>query len=151
MTGETPGPRGTKDAFRSARRAGTTTPYYWVESLNGDRASCDGNYPCRTKTKGVFLEETTPKCYAPNARGLYDVSGLVNEWTLDWRGATPKEPSKARAVSLSAKGASCAAAAGTTPRACRFAYRDFYEPDDRCEGLGFRVLLCRKNGSCRVV
>ena len=35
--------------------------------------------------------------------------------------------------------------------ACRSASRDWYEPDDRYEDLGFRVLLYGKNDSSQVV
>ena len=51
-----------------ACRAGTRTAFSFGNTLNGDKANCNGKMPYGTETKGPFLKRTTPvKSYAPNA------------------------------------------------------------------------------------
>ena len=74
----------TEAQWEYACRAGSTTAYFWGNDLNGDKANCNGNYPCGTTTKGSYLGRTTAVCsYSPNAWGLYDMHGNVYEWCQD--------------------------------------------------------------------
>ncbi len=73
-----------------ACRAGTTTPYSFGNALNGDNANCDGRSPFGTDKQGPRPDRTTKVGkYPPNAWGLYDMHGNVNEWTLDFYGDYP--------------------------------------------------------------
>ena len=131
----------TEAQWEYACRAGTTTPYSFGSSLNGDKANCDGNYPYGTTVKGRCRGETVPVgSYAPNAWGLCDMHGNVWEWCSDWYGDYP-------AGSVSdptgpASGASRVNRGGSWDnyaRDCRSAYRNRDEPGDRISGLGFRL------------
>ena len=74
----------TEAEWEYACRAGMTMAYFWGSSLNGDRANCNGNYPCGTTVKGPYRERTMPVgSYAANAWGFCDMHGNVCEWCED--------------------------------------------------------------------
>ena len=74
----------TEAEWEYACRAGTTTPFWFGDSLNGDNANCDGNYPYGTDEKGPCLEGTSEVGkYPANPWGLYDMHGNVLEWCAD--------------------------------------------------------------------
>jgi len=72
----------TEAEWEYACRAGTTTSYYWGDNANDDEElnrkyavySCDGG-GCESKKAGSKL---------PNPCGIYDMSGNVSEWCLNW-------------------------------------------------------------------
>ena len=136
----------TEAEWEYACRAGTTTPFFWGTSLNGDKANCDGTEPYGTSTKGEFLERTTEVgSYAPNAWGLRDMRGNVWEWCSDWKGVynatsqtDPTGPSGGSNRGL--RGGDCFCDA----KYCRSAYRHGCEPTEKHNWRGFRLVLGRE-------
>ena len=57
-------------------RAGTKTLYWWGNEIGRDRSNCRGSPGGRYETSPVGS-------FSPNAYGLYDVHGNVNEWVED--------------------------------------------------------------------
>ena len=122
----------TEAQWEYACRAGTTTTYYWGNSMNGDYAWYTSNSSSKSHPVG------TKK---PNAWGLYDMSGNVWEWCLDWY-------SSSLAYGTDPKGSSsgsCRVIRGGSwrndARACRSTDRNNGNPSSSYNSFGFRVVL----------
>ncbi|MCL2934742.1 MAG: formylglycine-generating enzyme family protein [Trichodesmium sp. MAG_R03] len=133
-----------------ACRAGTTTPFYFGETITPELVNYNGNYSYGDGPKGEYREQTTPVGqFPPNAFGLYDMHGNVWEWCTDddhdnYVGAPTDGSvwvdSKKNFLSINVtrlRGGSWV----TYPDNCRSAIRDnFDRRDDHHDFIGFRLV-----------
>ncbi|WGH75136.1 formylglycine-generating enzyme family protein [Tenacibaculum tangerinum] len=82
----------TEAEYEYAMRAGkNNTMYPWgnemVASTMNKGNFLQGDFPYYNTVEDGFENVAPVKSFAPNAYGLYDISGNVWEWTLDWYGA----------------------------------------------------------------
>jgi uncharacterized protein (TIGR02996 family) len=114
-----------------ACRAGTTTPFFFGETISTEQA----NYDTRQKTTPVGS-------FPANAWGLFDMHGNVWEWCQDWLGdyphnavVDPQGPDTGQYRVL--RGGSQLNAA----QECRSAFRSMNWPGSRSYNCGLRVCL----------
>ncbi len=129
-----------------AARAGTTTPFYFGETITTDLANYDGTKTYASGPKGQYRQQTTNVgSFPPNAFGLYDMHGLVWEWCQDdWHDNYQGTPTDGSAwltsgstnVQKLLRGGSWS----IDPGNCRSAVRVGNYPDLRDDDLGFRVV-----------
>jgi formylglycine-generating enzyme required for sulfatase activity/serine/threonine protein kinase len=124
----------TEAEWEYACRAGSTSVYYWGNSMEDGHAWHEGNSGGQTHPVGQKL---------PNAWGLYDMSGNVWEWCADWYDSgyygrspmqDPQGPSSGSMRVL--RGGSWVNLA----RNLRSSYRNRLNPDFRYGSNGFRIL-----------
>jgi formylglycine-generating enzyme required for sulfatase activity len=139
----------TEAEWEYACRAGTTTAFYFGDSLSSKQANFDGNYPYGKAKKGPYLEKTSPVgSYEPNAFGLYDMHGNVWEWCQDWFAEdyyqrSPKvDPPGPEQGQYRVLRGGCWLGSGEF---CRSACRGGGRPSARIRGIGFRVVLAPRS------
>jgi formylglycine-generating enzyme required for sulfatase activity len=124
-------------------RAGTTTPFYFGETITPDLANYNGNYTYASEPEGVYRQETTEVgIFPPNGFGLYDMHGNVWEWCFDnWHENYEGAPTDGRVWKggdedhLVLRGGSW----NNGPRNVRSANRDRWRPTSRYPSDGFRL------------
>jgi formylglycine-generating enzyme required for sulfatase activity len=128
-----------------ACRAGTTTPFYFGETITPKLANYYGDYTYGDGPIGECRNQTTPVGqFPPNAFGLYDMHGNVLEWCADeWHSDYQYAPTdgsiwlNGNKYQSPLRGGSWA----NGPINCRAAIRNFYLwRDDHYFMIGFRLV-----------
>jgi formylglycine-generating enzyme required for sulfatase activity len=65
----------TSEEWEYAARGGSSGKYFWGDEMNGDYCWYDGNSGGKTHPVGSKK---------PNAYGIFDICGNVQEWCFDW-------------------------------------------------------------------
>lgn len=128
-----------------ATRAGSTTTFWWGDSLSTDRANYDHSAPdYRGSRHGTGRNATVPvNSFTANAFGLYNVHGNVWEWVQDCQHDTyagaPADGSPWVAKCSADKRVLRGGAWVGDPAGLRSASRNWFTPDFRFNASGFRV------------
>ena len=131
----------TEAQWEYACRAGTTTPFWFGETVTPEQVNYNGKYPYADAEKGIYRQQTVEvRTLEPNGWGLYETHGNVWEWCSDWYGeyeeglaVDPQGPAKGGNRVL--RGGSWVKEA----RNCRSAARGAINPGLRSIGAGFRL------------
>jgi formylglycine-generating enzyme required for sulfatase activity len=103
--------------------------------LSSKQANFDGRYPAGSASKGDNLQKPTDVgSYLPNPLGIYDLHGNVYEWTDSlWKPGGSGRVIRGGCWDYLAV-------------FCTASYRDWLEPDDWYNFLGFRLLAVPQEG-----
>jgi formylglycine-generating enzyme required for sulfatase activity len=126
-----------------ACRAGTTTPFYFGESITPELVNYNGNYTYASAPKGQYRQQTTDVgSFPPNAFGLYDMHGNVWEWCQDdYINSYNNAPTDGSALTV--RSSTMLLRGGSwngNPGGCRSAYRTFNDLAFVNYDIGFRVV-----------
>jgi formylglycine-generating enzyme required for sulfatase activity len=131
----------TEAEWEYACRAATTTPFHSGPCITTAEANFNGYLPLTDCPEGLWRNQiVTVAGFPPNAWGLYDMHGNVNEWCWDWHGeysanqvTDPTGP--AEGVKRVIRGGSF----GEGAALCRSASRKFSYRSRKSGHMGFRV------------
>ncbi|MBE9208356.1 SUMF1/EgtB/PvdO family nonheme iron enzyme [Nostoc sp. LEGE 06077] len=131
-----------------ACRAGTTTPFYFGETITTELANYNGDYTYGSAPKGEYRQKTTEVGqFLTNPFGLFDMCGNVWEWCQDeWHENYNNAPTDGSAWLVENDNEYRLLRGGSwyrSPRYCRSANRSRSEGDNRGSFVVFRVVVVR--------
>ncbi|OUL19750.1 sulfatase-modifying factor protein [Nostoc sp. RF31YmG] len=129
-----------------ACRAGTTTPFYFGETITTDLANYEGNYTYGQGPKGEYRKQTTDVGTFPaNLFGLFDMHGNIREWCQDERHENYNGAPTNGSAWLSGNDNQYRLIRGGSwdsfPGICRSADCVYFARDLRDNDVGFRVVV----------
>ncbi|MBD2294332.1 SUMF1/EgtB/PvdO family nonheme iron enzyme [Anabaena sphaerica FACHB-251] len=128
-----------------ACRAGTTTPFYFGDTINTDLVNYNAEYVYGNGQKGIYRKETTNVGTFPaNAFGLHDMHGNVWEWCEDgwydnYIGASTDGSARLSSSDNHPRRVLRGGSWSYRPVYCRSAYRVNYPAISRDYNHGFRI------------
>lgn len=133
----------TEAEWEYACRAGTTSAFHYGETIDGTMANFNGNNSYNWK-KGLYRGKTTEAgSFLPNAYGLHDMHGNVDELCWDWYDEGYYEKSTAKDPKGSISGEDRVVRGGSwyfNSYYQRSARRGRVYPDSVVSNIGFRVV-----------
>jgi formylglycine-generating enzyme required for sulfatase activity len=135
----------TEAEWEYACRGGTTTTFSYGNTISPKLANVGGAYG--EAPEGKELRRTTRVgSYKPNAFGLYDMHGNVQEWCKDWysKGYYAKSPPRDPQGPDEGDDGQRVLRGGewnASPLGARSAARNGRRPDERFHYIGFRVVV----------
>ncbi|HXI92807.1 MAG TPA: bifunctional serine/threonine-protein kinase/formylglycine-generating enzyme family protein [Blastocatellia bacterium] len=137
----------TEAEWEYACRAGTTTPFYFGETITAEIVNYDANYPFGAGPKGVTRKQPIPvgNTGAPNAFGLHNTHGNMAEWCLDpWHDNYIGAPRDGMSWEDGGNQSLRVFRGGSWYDGgdnCRSAFRNSYAPDVKLSFIGLRVVM----------
>jgi sulfatase modifying factor 1 len=136
----------TEAEWEFACRAGTTTPFFWGETISTEQANFKGHLSNTFGKVGVYRGKVTSvDFFRPNAWGMHDMHGNVQQWCQDWYGGyaagdvvDPMGPEMGSRRVL--RGGSW----DSDPKDCRSASRRSADPNFESDQVGCRLVLAEE-------
>jgi formylglycine-generating enzyme required for sulfatase activity/tetratricopeptide (TPR) repeat protein len=138
----------TEAEWEYACRGNTKSAFHFGDSLNGEKANVNGNYPSGTKVKGPNLDRSNKVgAYPGNSFGLHDMHGNVAEWCFDVFDSSAyrrRDSNSVDPIAIEVSGGNQdrvirGGSWGTDAWYNRSAYRESSPPDGATSFCGFRV------------
>ncbi len=123
----------TEAQWEYACRAGTKTTFAFGDMINASMANCDGRNGYRFEYSNSLYTEVDE--FAPNSFGVYDMHGNVWEWCQN-----DYTSNSGIILGKTVRGGSWRCEATD----CRSSSRQYRDPDDCFDDVGFRLVLVPK-------